>query len=341
MDLSIIIPYFNADKYIGQCLDSLIEQDIPLENYEIIVVDDGSTEAKDILESYLDTYPNIHYYYENNSRQGAARNNGIKNAKGDYVVFVDADDVVVCNRLSSLLNYVKNNQLEVLFYGVLARSDRDNLSTGIHNLTDSDSSLSAITSGLDYLVNPFLPWLFNPTQFVISRSFLLINSILFPEKWLIREDWAFIMDLLIPAKRVAATNSVFYYYIQTSGSIVHSVWDERYCRDSVNYSLYARNCIENTPSLSHHPAHEVVDAWIDECIFIMLGKMAKYSHPDLSSHYIRELEKLGFYPFKNRDGSMKIKLVKMLMNSRLTWLACCIISSKYRRFSYLFHRLSS
>lgn len=330
MDLSIIIPYYNADNYISQCLDSLIDQDIPSDNYEILVIDDGSSGPKDVLMSYVDNYSNIHYYYQENSRQGAARNNGIKRAKGDYVFFVDADDVVVRNRLSLLLNHIRNNDLDILFFGVSVLNGRGAVPLFGTDSSTSPNSFSCTLSGLDYIVNPFLPWLFNPTQYIIDRSFLLNNSILFPEKWLIREDWAFLLDLLIPAKRVAATDLIFYYYIENPGSIIHSIWSERYSQDIINYLNYTRRCIESTPSLSTHSALNVVNGWLDESVFILLGKMAKYSRPELSRRYIDELKQLGFYPFNNRDGSLRIKFVKYIMNSRFVWLTFCHIISHLR-----------
>ena len=334
MDLSIIIPYYNADNYISECLESLIDQDIPSDDYEILVIDDGSSAPKDVLMSYVDNYSNIHYYYQENSRQGAARNNGIRRAKGDFVIFVDADDVVVRNRLSLLLDYVKNNDLDILFFGVSVLSSRGFVP--LSSSTDSGRNLNSFSdtlSGLDYIVKPFLPWLFNPTQYIINRSFLLNYSILFPEKWLIREDWAFLLDILIPAKRVAATNWLFYYYIENPGSIIHSVWSERYSQDIINYLNYTRRCIDGNPSLSTHTALNVVNGWIDESVFILLGKMAKYSQPELSRHYIDELKQLGFYPFSNRDGSLRIKFVKYIMNSRFVWLTFCHIISHLRHTS--------
>lgn len=337
MDLSIIIPYYNADKYISECLESLIDQDIPSEKYEILVIDDGSSAPKDVLMSYVDNYSNIHYYYQDNSRQGAARNNGIKRAKGDYVIFVDADDVVVRNRLSILLDHVRNNDLDILFFGVSVLSGRGAIPLSGTDSSRSLNSFSNTLSGLDYIVNPFLPWLFNPTQYIINRTFLLNNSILFPEKWLIREDWAFLLDILIPAKRVAATDWLFYYYLETPGSIIHSVWNERYSQDIINYLNYTRRRIEDNPSLSAHTALNVVNSWIDESVFILLGKMAKYSRPELSRRYIDELKQLGFYPFNNRDGNLRIKLLKYTMNSRFIWMFVCYLYCIIKRHSSKLH----
>lgn len=103
--ISIIIPVYNAEKYISQTLNSVLNQ--TLQDFEIIITDDGSTDnSKSIIAPYLKD-PRIVYLYQQNSGVSIARNNGIEQAKGEFIAFLDADDVWLKDNLekkNTLLN---------------------------------------------------------------------------------------------------------------------------------------------------------------------------------------------------------------------------------------------
>ena len=89
--ISVIIPVYNAEKYIRETLDSIIKQSY--KNLEIILIDNGSKDrSPDIIQKYEAKYPEIHMIEGSGKGPGASRNRGLKLAKGDYIVFADADD---------------------------------------------------------------------------------------------------------------------------------------------------------------------------------------------------------------------------------------------------------
>ena len=104
IDVSVIVPVYNLSQYIGQTLNSIINQDF--DNYEIIVIDDGSTD--DSLDVIHETLKNTNIphkiIHQRNGGVSVARNNGIEVSRGEYVVFVDGDDCILENHLSSLYN---------------------------------------------------------------------------------------------------------------------------------------------------------------------------------------------------------------------------------------------
>ena len=103
MFLSFIVPVYNVETYLEDCLKSLLIQNIPEQDYEIICVNDGSTDGSaTIMERYAATHKNLRIYRQQNAGVSAARNCGLELAQGDYVWFVDADDLIAMNVLAML-----------------------------------------------------------------------------------------------------------------------------------------------------------------------------------------------------------------------------------------------
>jgi glycosyltransferase involved in cell wall biosynthesis len=116
MKISIIVPVYNVEAYLGNCLKSLLEQDLPPTDYEIIMVDDGSPDGSaKIIERYSENHPNIILIRQQNGGVSAARNAGIDAAKGKYIFFVDADDAIYPNVLKTLCDRAEQDSLDLLY----------------------------------------------------------------------------------------------------------------------------------------------------------------------------------------------------------------------------------
>ena len=114
--VSIIVPVFQAEKYIGRCLKSLIAQN--LDEYEILCVDDGSTDhSAEIIHEFMEKNQKIRYFFQHNRGVSAARNLGMRNAQGCYLMFVDADDYIKKNVLKQLYDKAEENKLDILVFG--------------------------------------------------------------------------------------------------------------------------------------------------------------------------------------------------------------------------------
>lgn len=107
MRLSIIVPVYNVEPYLEKCLDSLLDQNIDKSQYEILVLNDGSTDKSlEIVHKYADKYSNIQEFSHPNKGLSGTRNVGLKNATGDYVWFVDSDDWI---RLSCVFAEIRSS----------------------------------------------------------------------------------------------------------------------------------------------------------------------------------------------------------------------------------------
>ena len=113
MKLSVIVPVYNVEKYLGKCLDSLVNQ--TMDNIEIIVVNDESPDkSQDIIDKYAKKYKNIHAVKKKNGGLSSARNYGLKYAKGEYVTFVDSDDYVKENMYEIMYKRAKDNNFDIV-----------------------------------------------------------------------------------------------------------------------------------------------------------------------------------------------------------------------------------
>ena len=112
--VSVIVPVYNVEDYIEECLESLVNQ--TLEDIEIIVVNDGSPDnSQKIIDKYVEKYPNkIKSFIKENGGQGSARNLGIENSNGEYLSFVDSDDWLDKCALEKMYYIAKNNDSDIV-----------------------------------------------------------------------------------------------------------------------------------------------------------------------------------------------------------------------------------
>ena len=113
--ITFIIPAYNAERYIPECLDSIIKN--RCDDIEVLVIDDGSTDnSKDVIKEYVRKDNRIQYIYQNNSGVSAARNMGLDNAKGRYIMFLDADDFVDNKVFDELLEDILEEMPDFMAY---------------------------------------------------------------------------------------------------------------------------------------------------------------------------------------------------------------------------------
>lgn len=147
--ISVIIPAYNAGKYLDSCLASVIRQENCV--FEIIVIDDGSIDnTGTICKKYMREYDNLHYVYQENRGQGTARERGIQMAQGEWLVFLDADDEMLPNALEKLGCYA-NSDAEIVWYeyGIVSESQADVVFVKVsHKLNDKRKMMKRTTTFL-------------------------------------------------------------------------------------------------------------------------------------------------------------------------------------------------
>lgn len=133
--VSVIVPVYNAEKYLKECLDSIANQTLP--NIQVLMIDDGSTDSSaSICEEYAEKYQGFEYYYKDNGGTASARNVGLKNAKGEYIGFVDSDDYIEPKMYESMYYNAKSNDADILFAIMHGLDDYVDLDAGFYDKSD-------------------------------------------------------------------------------------------------------------------------------------------------------------------------------------------------------------
>lgn len=210
LKLSFIIPCYNVERYIADCLDSIYAQDMPEEGFEVICVDDYSTDNTcSVIENCLQAHPNLKLIrHQRNMRVGIARNDGMKQAKGDYICFVDADDMLPKGVMKKMCSEVIENNLDVLLYN-------NNINVAGKFIEESIKYIdSTVLSGSEYVekyLHGNIGKLGAPWAKLFKRSFLFQHSIWYRDL-VCSEDTAFVWEAMICANRVMSMSEVGYVY---------------------------------------------------------------------------------------------------------------------------------
>lgn len=123
--VSIIIPVYNAEKYVDRCIGSVLAQDYS--NIELVLVDDGSTDKSSVLcQAYADKYDWIKYYYQTNAGASKAREKGLELSAGEYLMFIDIDDYVASDYVSSMLNAMHELRTDIAVCPYMKTSEGEN-----------------------------------------------------------------------------------------------------------------------------------------------------------------------------------------------------------------------
>lgn len=220
--LSIIIPFYNVERFISECLDSVFDQDIPLDEYEVICVNDGSPDhSKDIVLDYMDRFPNLRLIeHAKNRKLGTARNTGRTIARGEYIWNVDSDDKIVTNCLSGMLGICEENDLDVLEFGAIQFSPTKRKELPRIPLSQN------VETGLDYLerLNAYQVSRMCPVwNKMIRREFLEEKGIFSPEINM-GEDIPYSFRILTLAKKMIVTGDCNYLYRTNDDSLTGSNW---------------------------------------------------------------------------------------------------------------------
>lgn len=221
MTISEIVPVYNAEKYLGKCLDSILEQ--TYKKIEIILVDDGSTDnSPKILDQYAAKDSRIRVIHKANGGAASARNAGLRAAEGEYVGFTDSDDWIEPFYVEQLVHACKNTEADIVvsdhFHDIGQESKRVSgfFPLGLYNKEQLLSSLLYSGRFFEYGLQPHL------VTKLFRKDILLKTQLCVDERIVIGEDAAVVYPTVLEAEKIFISDICGYHYVQHSGSITKS-----------------------------------------------------------------------------------------------------------------------
>ncbi len=301
---SFIVPVYNTEKYLKKCLNSLVKQ--TFKNFEIIVVNDGSTDdSKKIISKYEKKYNNIKVINQKNQGLSMARNNGVKEAKGKYLIFIDSDDYVETNLLKEVDS--KIDDAEVLRFQVITE-DEDGNNTKIYNEEPFDTMKGY--NAFKYISNYHFV---EPAWCYVYKTDYYLNNKFSFKKNVYHEDFGLIPYVIYKSMKVKSISYPGYHYIQRNGSIMNNNDYKKTVKkafDMLEQYKTLRLFSKNIGKKNNYDDYYL--SYISNSVIVKARELKK----DERKVYVHELNKLKVF-----DGILvntKIrKLKKMLMRLNL------------------------
>ena len=288
MKVSVIVPVYNTERYLSRCLDSILSQGFT--DFELLLIDDGSTDGSgEICDSYAEKDSRARVFHKENGGVSSARNLGLKEAKGEWICFVDSDDELLSNGLQVMADGISDEVSMVMAGYHEIEDDRLLVDTGVMDVKgrviDRNEALLLMYPSEDKVYMGYsVGKLFNKEQ-------LKSGGVAFDEHITIKEDTLFVVAYLCQSdKPVYFTSTPVYKYLKVSTGAMGSLsvsFNSKYLT-SFDAVIEMNRLIHNLPNLdkklSDVAKHEVVN----RC-YLIYGHMLKNNAVDKET--ISELKK--------------------------------------------------
>ena len=302
MKVSIIVPVYNVEAYLKKCVDSLLSQDLPRDAYEIILVDDGSTDSCGAMcDAFAAEQGNIRVIHQQNRGLSGARNSGLAVASGEYILFVDSDDFLNPNVLGALVGQMERQNLDILRFNYRnVNMDGEVFEPNKYSKPFVDYS-SEVCDGVAFL-NERLGFACYAWQFLVKASLLQKEGNAFKEG-IYFEDVEWTPGILLQAGRVASTDTVVYNYLFRTNSIARNADAEKKrkaIRDKMTildgFTALMRSC----------PDNRWFKGMTAQITLSVLDSVGRFFFPERKA-YIGELRERAVFPLSTYHATESAK----------------------------------
>lgn len=314
MKLSIIVPVYNSEKYLEACVASLYRQKISETDFEVILVNDGSTDGScDIAARFQQEHANLHIIHQPNQGLSAARNTGLEHAKGQYIWFVDSDDEIT-DCLHLLLAEIQQNK-DVDLLGVVIDKLDPNKKHVEYQYKQPSLPHNKVISGSSAIILGYHPS--SAYSLIMRREFLIENNLRFM-LGITHEDVEFTYRAMAVAQRVVFTHHIAYNYY---------LWEDTLSRpkDTKRLLKYIIDDVEVAKSFTQLAQQvqnkELASAILNRRNNILFGltyslfrNSSDWKARGINQAVVSELKACGFYPITFKLDSWKKRLSTLLLN---------------------------
>jgi len=304
---------YNAEKYIENCLDSILNSDLPKGEYEVLIINDGSEDkGPEIAMRYANKHDNFTYLTQENQGQSVARNYGIKECKGEYVWFVDSDDVV-CSDLQFIYNFLKKeDNIDIIKTKILTFEEGQ-----AAKYTQLDGTYT-LQSGRELLLNNFHPS--SVCNMIVKKSILIENNLYFIPG-ITSQDTELSHRIYTFAKKIYTFNYITYLYLHNSNSTTQSKEVNKIIkRDLSNITIsksfrsFSSSIKNKDPELSEYFLKQSSNVILG-ILLNMIRKRKERKGTSINMTILNCMKEQNVYPIKLHFTSIKKKFFVRFINN--------------------------
>jgi glycosyltransferase involved in cell wall biosynthesis len=330
MVLSIIVPVYNVEKFLDECIDSLFHQGLDECDFEVILVNDGSLDSSlEIANTWASKHRNISVYSQQNQGQAVARNLGLDKVCGKYVMFVDSDDYLVQNKINMLLDIAEYNDTDLCISPIIKQQ-----SNGVLEYFNAPYTvLNKNLTGEQALLNGYNAA--SVCSMIFKRDFLESANFRFRSGFT-HEDVEFSSRITAFANRIYFTDMHFYIYRWNNNSTDKSQLPENIKRGIISNFYVAHYFKKNTNNdiLSKN----LKKYYLHRCNSIVVSSLfTLYEKNAVDDNFVKECidkcMKLGVYPINGRTSSWKTTMLIPLLNFKSVYSLFMRLMISYKNMS--------
>jgi len=307
--ISVIVPIYNAEKYIARCLDTILIG--AKDNLEIVLINDGSTDkSEEIIKTYLGRYKaKIKYIKKENGGVADTRNVGLEKATGDYIIFVDADDYIDKDLFEKLQPYMEKD-IEIIKYKAIIETEEEEQIGQYEGPTFDTTTGEEAFSKLcfeDEMVDAL--WVY-----AYKRELFIKNNIKFIKNTE-HEDFGLIPLIILKAKTFISTDIQGYHYVQSTNSITRNNDYPKTVKKVFDTLIHYDNMIEKIEKYQiGKKAKEDVKIFFTNSIILRINDLKKED----KKRFIKEIKKRKMYKnIKARNAKQLLKRIILRANISL------------------------
>ena len=277
--VSILVPVYNSEKYLRQCLDSIVNQ--TYKDLQVVIVDDGSKDnSLSICREYADKYEFIEVYHQGNAGVASARNALLDKAKGDYTIFIDSDDWIEPDMIEGLLHYIAEYDLDIVICGSV--SEYNDSATAVDT-----SYCSPLIDNREEAVKKFI--LHKELNGSLCNKLVktsLFHNLRFAKDIWYGEDALMMWQVLQRVNRIGSMPTPYYHYRMNDASISHQTFGpQKMSGHQVWATIYADTC-RDWPEYKRvaRAAFAISDMWL-----LFYAALDKYPFDKNISHFQRHV----------------------------------------------------
>lgn len=317
--ISVIIPVYNVEKYLRECVESVLNQTYL--NYEIILVDDGSTDSSGKICDEYSENEKVTVVHQKNAGLSAARNRGFDASRGEYVYYLDSDDYILPQTLSTLYSEATNNNSDVVFFDAVSFADGDfkvnqnYIRKTVYEKCSGPEMLQKLQGEDEY--HSAVPLLFIRKSLIVDNNLRFVDGIFY-------EDMVYTYQIFCCAKVVSQYKEAFYYRRYRQSSIMTSRKNKKHFQSAEKVYCEVRNYAISSDNLHN----ETSKKYIIRCaynVFNIFEKLEKSEKKEMKSKLKN---------FKNdvlQNSAYGDNALKMRCFGKLFWFVYKVFEKVLRR----------